>query len=106
MKVILDKYDAAAYLEDDYGAQMAYALASYFDRLEKEQGVEIELDLVAIGCSWMTYDNLEDWKKQHKYAAELWGIHSMLDLERHCKREGSVLLLVWNDSFLIGGFQS
>jgi hypothetical protein len=59
MKQTLSTGQVADALRRDENARWSYeaahALAEYYENLETETGIEIELDVVAIRCDWSEY---------------------------------------------------
>ena len=54
----------AALLSDDYAKwthEAAQALAEYLEEYEQDCDIELELDVVALRCTYSEYDSLEDW---------------------------------------------
>ena len=69
MKTTLNTYEvSAALLKDEYASWSydgAKALAEYFEQYEEDCGIELELDLDAIRCTYTECDNLEEWARSH-----------------------------------------
>ena len=69
MKTTLNTYEIAdALLKDENAAWSlngAKALAVYLEEYEQDCGIELELDVVAIRCTYTECEDLEEWA--HSY---------------------------------------
>lgn len=65
MKITLTTRGAAIAIYSDTDATWSWpaaeALAEFYEGLEQDTGTEIELDVVAIRCSWSEHANCEQW---------------------------------------------
>lgn len=46
--------------KDSFTVPALKALFNYYEELEADSGVEMELDVVAIDCDWYEYDSFEE----------------------------------------------
>ena len=65
----LSTHDVARELSDDANSGFSYdgalALAEYMKDLEKDMGVSIEFDGVAIRCDFSEYESLQEWAQDY-----------------------------------------
>tara|TARA_R110000796_G_C14437326_1_gene421885 strand:- start:413 stop:721 length:309 start_codon:yes stop_codon:yes gene_type:complete len=64
MKITLSIYEVADRLLNDEFSNWTHdeslALAEYYEQLEEDCGIEIELDVVAIRCEWVSFSTLQE----------------------------------------------
>ena len=50
---------------DDFSSFGLEALFSYLEEIEEDRGSEMELDVIAICCDFIEYENVEEYLKEH-----------------------------------------
>lgn len=70
----IDEFRDSQY-KNNFSYEGLKALYEYFEEYEEVEGIEIELDIVAIACDWTEYDNFEGIKEYYE------DIETMEDLE-------------------------
>ena len=92
MKITLNAWEVAEYLLSDTYAKWshagAHALASFLE--EEEAGVDEELDVCAIRCSYSQYDSLEDWAQEYTGKSALFEALEALGLDNDTTDEDYV----------------
>lgn len=94
---------------DTYKNNFSYdalsTLFEYYEELEEDTGEQVELDIVAIACDWVEYDNIEDVVKDH-YGKESEEYAQMVDYQRSFEMiEGlTTVLKTRSNSLVIGAF--
>ena len=76
MKKTLTKQDFInefenSYRKENFSYQGLERLFDYFDQLEKESGCEIEMDIIAICCNYVEFDNINELKKKYEIPSYL-----------------------------------
>lgn len=80
------------------GKQFSYeglnALYDYLEMLGEDMGQEIELDVIALCCDYVEYENLKEFQKDYDESYK-----TMEDIEYH-----TTLIMIDEDSFIIKQF--
>ena len=84
--------------KNNFSYEGLHALFEYFEELELEMdGMEIELDVVAICCDYTEYDNLEDFNADYSSDDK---VYTMDDI----REETVVIEIPDTERFIIGEF--
>jgi hypothetical protein len=55
---------------DNFSRAALEALFAHFDEMEREQGEELELDVIAICCDWTEYDSALEAAESYGFEAD------------------------------------
>ena len=69
------------------------ALYDYFEALEEDMGEEVELDVIAICCSYTQYESLEEYNQDYR------PVDSIEDIE-----DKTIVIRVGDKSFIIENY--
>ena len=99
MKTSVGKWDfqdafRQAGRQDNFSDAGLDALFDYFEELENDCGIEIELDVVAICCEYTEYENLEEF--QENYGTDY---ETIEDIEYNTQ-----VIMIDDESFIIQDF--
>lgn len=97
MKKTISLYDFRKGFEDmnrsnNFSYEGLTALFEYFEQLENDCSIEIELDVIAICCEYTEYENIEELQKNYS------DIEDMEDLYNHTQ------VITFDGGFIIQDF--